>query len=468
MLAEVETQESPHPPIESLPPEILSEIFLLVIERPYRIFGHLYRGPQLLVRVCRLWRDIAQNCPALWSSFMVHWPENRQEVVGAKLLLDTLQQTGRRGLTMTIFLSDDFPSSIFKALVQHSSQWEDVHLPTLPRTQSAPQNLPPLHLPSLKSLVLGRQHSVEDLITKLSMFKIAPNLRSVVFHFHNTPSSDFDPSVIQAPWWQLTRLSMSLGLTGDSSMEASIEVLRLCPNLETLREETILNPDSGNTTVTLRKLRSFSVKSPQLLNYLDYPVLEHLSILPRYDIPLSVPTLSQLARSGCRLHSLHIWLMCQLEHPKDLFSCMPHLCKLHLDMEYYGTDTLELLECLGLDDMNSTLPNLNVLELKVQELFTGEALSEEIGELLVRIIDERRIIPRGSQVPQLRQVCIRCCKAGVEGVGGKEELGDQTARNLRALSNIDCLKAFKAEGLDLSIIVEQENTNGRRKDCVFL
>ncbi|KAK0204264.1 hypothetical protein DFS33DRAFT_874585 [Desarmillaria ectypa] len=467
MLAEAEIQESRNPPIESLPPEILSEIFLFATTRPYRIFGDLYQGPRLLVRVCQRWRDIAWSCPALWSSFMVHWPEHRQEDVGAKLLLDTLQRTGQSGLSMTILLSNDFPNAILEALVQHSSQWEDVHLSTLstlPWTQPAQQKLRPFYLPSLKSLVIGRQPSVDNLVPILGMFKDMLNLRSFKFHTYSAPLSDFDPSIIQVPWWQLTHLFMSFGQTGDCSVEASIKVLRLCPNLETLKEETILHPDPGTTTlVMLPRLRSLRVKSPHLLHCLVCPVLEDLSILPRYDVPFSIPTLLQLiARSGCRLLSLDISLLRQLVDPRNLFSCMPHLCKLILRMEYCETNASELLKYLTLDDTSMMLPNLKVFELTVEELFTGRALFEEVDEVLVRIIDRRWNVPRGSQVVQLRQVRMRCSEAGIGGVADTEEQGDQAARNLRTLSRIDRLKAIKEEGLDITIISEQGNSPFRR------
>ncbi|PBK58774.1 hypothetical protein ARMSODRAFT_1010008 [Armillaria solidipes] len=473
MLAEFETQE---PPIESLPPEILCEIFLFAIQRPYRIFGDQYQGPWLPGRVCRRWRDIAWSCPALWSSFTVHWPEHGKADAGKNLLLDALQRTGQSGLSMTILLSKDFPNAIMGDLIQHSSQWKDVYLPTLPSstwTQLAQPHLPPLHLPSLRSLSMGRQPSVDKLSAILGMFKDMPTLGSFKFHIYHAPSPDFDPSIIQVPWWQLTHLDMSLGSTRDCLVDASIKVLRLCLNLETLREETImLQYDPGTTMITLRRLRSLSVRSPQLLPHLVCPVLEDLSILPRYDVPFSIPTLSQLiTHSGCRLRSLDIWLSRELAEPRKLFLCVPHLCKLVLRMDCYDSNTngTDVLKCLDLDDTSMTLPNLNILDLRVPEIFTGQLVYEEVDELLVRIIDRRWNVPQESPVSQLRQVRIRCTLAGIGEAIDVEDQGDRAARYRRTLSRIDRLKSFKTEGLDISIIFEQENRlNGMLQDCVFL
>ncbi|SJL11565.1 uncharacterized protein ARMOST_14970 [Armillaria ostoyae] len=472
---DLEIQEPSDPPIESLPPEILCEIFLLAIKRPYKIFGDQYQGPWLPARVCRRWRDIAWGCPALWSSIMVYWPEPGKADAGKKLLLDALQRTGRSGISITILLSLDFPDTIIEGLVQHSSQWRDVHLPTLPSstwTQLAQPHLPPLHLPSLRSLAIGRQPSVDELSAILDMFKDMPTLRSFQFHTYRAPSSDFDPSKIQVPWWQLTHLVMSLGPTRECSVDASIKVLRLCSSLETLREETMLKDGPGTTPVTLGRLRSLSVRSLQLLHHLVCPVLEDLSILPRYDVPFSISTLSQfVTHSECRLLSLDIWLSRKLAEPRKLLLCVPHLCKLVLRMDCYDTTTngAEILKCLDLDDTSMTLPNLNIFDLKVPEIFTGEPLYEEVDELLVRIIDRRWNVPQESPVSQLRQVRIRCTLAGIGEAIDVEDQGDRAARNHRTLSRIDRLKSFKKEGLDISIIFEQENRlNGMLQDCVFL
>lgn len=485
--------ETLEPPIESLPPEILCEIFLFAIQRPYRIFGDQYQGPWLPGRVCRRWRDIAWSCSALWSSFMVHWPEHGKADAGKKLLLDTLQRTGQSGLSMTILLSKDFPNAIMGGLVQHSSRWKDVHLPTLPSstwTQLAQPHLPPLHLPSLRSLSIGRQPSIDKLSAILGMFKDIPTLGSFKFHIYHAPSPDFDPSIIQVRWWQLTHLVMSLGSTGDFLVDASIKVLRLCLNLDTLREETIMlhNSDPGTTMITLRRLRSLSVRSPQLLPHLVCPVLEDLSILPRYDVPFSIPTLSQLiTHSGCRLRSLDIWLSRQLAEPRKLFLCVPHLCKLVLRMDCYDSNTngTDILKCLDLDDSTSMmLSNLNILDLTVPEIFTGEPGFEEVDELLIRIIDRRWNFSQESPVSQLRQVRIRCNAAGIREAINVEAQRDRAARYRRTLSRIDRLKLFKTEGLDISIIFEQGSSyvtvsypltsfienelTGTLQDCVFL
>ncbi|PBK63276.1 hypothetical protein ARMSODRAFT_1024025 [Armillaria solidipes] len=99
--------EQPHPPIHSLPPEILFEIFLLAIKDsdPYNILDLLPDGPQLLEKVCLRWQDIVWGCAALWSTFKVD-KAPRPKAIGPKLLLDALQRTGQSELSFTIHLSN--------------------------------------------------------------------------------------------------------------------------------------------------------------------------------------------------------------------------------------------------------------------------------------------------------------------------------------------------------------------------
>ncbi|KAJ3812705.1 hypothetical protein F5876DRAFT_14746, partial [Lentinula aff. lateritia] len=56
-----------------LPPELISEIFILCLTRTvlelkanYALLPHLLNVPFILSRVCRRWRTVALSTPALW------------------------------------------------------------------------------------------------------------------------------------------------------------------------------------------------------------------------------------------------------------------------------------------------------------------------------------------------------------------------------------------------------------------
>ncbi len=430
------------PPIHSLPPEILSEIFLLAIGNLYDIFRPLCMGPWLLVRVCRRWRDVAWGHSALWSSFMVRWPRQEQEDTGARLLKETLQRTGHNRLFMVIWIREPFPDVIIETLVQHSSQWGTVHLIEHPSTQWARLSERNTHFPSLKSLIVDYPSSA-DLAIILGMFKDAPNLRSLYLDLNDTPLADFDPEAIPFPWSHITDLNMPIMCR----VELSVKILRLCSNLETLEESCDIRHFEIGTEkpspLMVQKFRSLDVSSSQLLPYIICPALEHLSLAILDGIPFSTKDLSQFhVHSGSQLQSLQIGLLKQdIADPGQLFLCMPQLRKLVLNNRSWDNsheNMAKILTSIYSQDLGLVLPRLSVLEVYANAIFTG--ISERCDEALVGIIDQRWNVPRESRVTQLHQVRIYC-KSDVM----------RFTEYAPTLSRIERLKSFKMEGLDISI-----------------
>jgi hypothetical protein len=59
-------------PIEYLPLELLSEIFVVCLPGFMLSCMYSHYAPLLLGQVCQHWRDIAKNTPALWSSISLN------------------------------------------------------------------------------------------------------------------------------------------------------------------------------------------------------------------------------------------------------------------------------------------------------------------------------------------------------------------------------------------------------------
>ncbi|PBK58786.1 hypothetical protein ARMSODRAFT_1091095 [Armillaria solidipes] len=375
---EPEADACPH--IDSLPPEILSEIFLLALPSSYNILDPIREGPWLLGRVCHRWRDISRDYPALWSSFdLVDWQLGQKQLaqeIGLRMLQEALQRTRESRLTMTLWIHDSFPPAIIETLMQHSRQWEDVDLLFCSSHQWTQLilNSPSLQFPSLKSLSLCYKKYTDDLATTLGMFKNAPNLRSLEF---DVRMHSFDMGMIPFPWSQITRLTMSFAMF--SHMELIVSLLRLCPSLEELTEMTLLHRDPEVATIaplTLSKLRSLSLGySHLLLGYLICPVLEHLSFtMPHADYPSSNLTISQFfARSRSQLQSLKLKLQWHTLDPDQLFSCIPQLRKLVLLLADSENDRDPARFLKGLSgERGVMLPNLSVLELSATNIFTDD------------------------------------------------------------------------------------------------
>ncbi|KAK0441780.1 uncharacterized protein EV420DRAFT_1768951 [Desarmillaria tabescens] len=460
----IEPEAELHSLIHSLPPEILSEIFLLALPSSYSVLEPLHAGPWLLGRVCRRWQDVAWGYPALWSSFVLidqEAPHRIQEEIGTRMVQEALQRTRQSKLSMTIWTGHIFSDTIVETLLQHSRQWEDVSFlgPSSSQWTQSLLNSHPIHFPSLRSLSLAYPHSIDDIATTMGVIKDAPNLRCLQL---DVRVPNFDLSTVLFPWSCITHLDMTFSKFNWVGL--IVRLLRLCPSLEELKEKSMLR--SETTTIaplTLEKLRSLSLGfSHLLLRHLTCPVLEYLTFtMPYINYPSSSLTISQFsARSGSHLQTLDLRLARKALDPDQLFSCVPQLRRLILSMAdtENDRDPSRFLRCLDSGDMarGLMLPNMSVFELSANRLFMGDIRLERRDELLVRIIDRRWDVPEDSRVTQLSQVRIRCrnpahVEAKFKGGQAAPKLGA-----LRALSHIDRLKSCKAEGSDISVIADEE------------
>ncbi|KAK0442205.1 hypothetical protein EV421DRAFT_2019653 [Armillaria borealis] len=456
--------EQPSPPIHSLPPEILSEIFLLAIKDldPYNILDLLPDGPRLLEKVCLRWQDIVWGCAALWSTFKVD-EVPRPKAIGPKLLLDALQRTGQSELSFTIHLSNTPRPIVMESLVQHSFRWKEVSLRSCQESwniipdrryyalaaafgnpATGPELKPreilrvssprvvhcTVSFPSLKSLTVKGQ----GLCDILAMFRDAPILTSLHLRILDEPMQFFHWASIQVWWPQIKHLSMSWYLV-EYLARPILDFLWSCSSLETLEEKTFYLPDfeARFTPLMLSRLRSLSVWSPQLLYYLDCPVLQTLELTLSEDV----------------VDLIHF------------FSSVPHIHKLALTdlMKAEDEDTED--EDTGEEDTIKPYPS-KLLEC-LASVDSGIFIFEPEEEALLRVIDKRWNVPPESQVTQLCQVHISCDVVGLATVMQKEHEASQN----RTLARIDRLKSFKMEGLDISINAKHVNWNGPLEDRVL-
>ncbi len=377
----------------------------------------------------------------------------RKQLAQEIRLREALQRTRDSGLNMALWIRDTFPAAIIETLMQHSRQWEDVSLLFTSSRQWTQFILhsPPLQFPLLRSLSLCYQRSQDDLVATLGLFTNAPSLRSLKFNIKIPP---FDMSMIPFPWSHITHLTMSFA--NFSHIELIVTLLQLCPSLEELTDWTLLlggrDPDVVIVaSLTLSKLRSLSLSSYLLLKDLTCPELEYLSFTrPHAEYPSLNLTITQfIARSGSRLQSLELWLPQNALGPDKLFSYIPQLRKLvlHLADSDNDSDPARFLKGLS-GERGVMLQSLSVLELSAMNLFTDDIRLEGRDELLVRIIERRWNVPRDSQVTRLSHVRVRARNPITR-------VGDQVVPAPMVLSRTDRLKSFKAEGLDISIIVDE-------------
>ena len=118
-------------PIECLPPELISEIFLACLPgfMPSRMYSHC--APLLLCQVCQHWRDIAKSTPALWSSISLDLRPGKIEADVA-IAMAYLSRSGGMPLSLRLEASwvtyaiNDHP--VLDILLHHCERWAEVQL----------------------------------------------------------------------------------------------------------------------------------------------------------------------------------------------------------------------------------------------------------------------------------------------------------------------------------------------------
>ena len=88
-VAEVRFRANLASAIHCLPDELLAHIFVMGCPAPNHKLTAIDRAPfryQVLVgSICRLWRDIAHECPPLWTSVVVQYPSSWNKRARKKL-----------------------------------------------------------------------------------------------------------------------------------------------------------------------------------------------------------------------------------------------------------------------------------------------------------------------------------------------------------------------------------------------
>ncbi|KAF9023323.1 hypothetical protein BDZ89DRAFT_1115099 [Hymenopellis radicata] len=301
------------PPVHSLPPEIISKIFSLVLGDGHVVLpACLTTAPWNLLTVCQYWRNIALSLPCLWSSFnikrytgptfirapaMVH----REDRAVALEVVKHLSLSGDEPLNFAVAASEVNLRQIPLAeLIKQSRRWKDVaFIGSGDLYDAFPDfgagRLKILHSLSIQQFPLGpSQHLyTEDILQK---FAKARRLRRLTFELPITSESALtfsNPPAIAFPWSQLTYLkiiSYALSAFDGSTHSGCYRLLEACPRLQTFIESYALctNSNADNATFALlpgtpilnHQVRVLELVQPTVLSYLQCPDLRHLSLPP--------------------------------------------------------------------------------------------------------------------------------------------------------------------------------------------
>ncbi|KAJ7908970.1 hypothetical protein B0H13DRAFT_647975 [Mycena leptocephala] len=293
-------------PVLTLPPEIVSEIFLNFLpvypERPPH-FG--VSSPLILCQICRRWRAIALSTPSLWKAIeMVITTDYSEEELAELLefLQAWLKRSGSCPLSLSLRSYSHSPllRQFLQTIVVHSRRWQNVSvLVPFKHLHLIQGDMPLLRDMAFGPSDFGFSHHGEA----LTLFDAAPHLNRVVLMRY------FLKSIMILPWTQLTHLEAHCVYEYECT-----EILRDAPNLVSCTFCVCCALEGGTIAVVpvhshLRDMVLLIDNNPDvrlwiILDCLTLPALRTLRVVEHGIILGSLKAF--IARSQCTLEELQI------------------------------------------------------------------------------------------------------------------------------------------------------------------
>ncbi|KAJ7765684.1 hypothetical protein B0H16DRAFT_1687304 [Mycena metata] len=288
-------------PIGKLPPELLVEIFKIVVHTPTPIFADfgILPGPPVaqsssalrrvhcLSQVSLYWRQIVHSTPQLWAEDIVTVSFDRQLTDRYLEGLDALLTRSTPWPISVSIACDTDPSTTLQSwqalapiMLPTAMRWKTLQIDQgfLPHVESIPSGT----LDALEWLLINHSENepVSDLIV---VFESSRRLRAFTLL-----SNSFYPSTIRSlrmPWLQLTHLDVS-----DPSMPGCRAALLQCGNLMWAKIYTSYDWDSPSPALD-SPVTILPFLSTLDLEFTGSPNLEEVHGLEAFIIPLALPSL---------------------------------------------------------------------------------------------------------------------------------------------------------------------------------
>ncbi|KAJ7080940.1 hypothetical protein B0H15DRAFT_855580 [Mycena belliarum] len=254
-------------PVLSLPPEVVSLIFIRCIPSGSPVYPSPIEAPLLLTQICRQWREIAIDTPELWQSIAL-LDTRSVEVFNSWIL-----RSGSLPLTFSLNCVDPIhAASLLDVCLPHVRRWQDVEL-ALPAgvLRRLDDDFPLLMLRNISLLLRGPFSQDGNLTTTQPItMSNAPLLCSANV-------ATYPDVALELPWTQLTSLTLGRLDPGDC-----FAILQRCPLLTTLDISITGAATEAESLplLTLPLLESFTFPSDlsTALPRLRFPRLAHIHI----------------------------------------------------------------------------------------------------------------------------------------------------------------------------------------------
>jgi F-box-like len=391
---------TPAPPIQRLPYDILSDIFILSIpdnlQEGWRYTTRSFQCSVMLPgSICRHWRDVAISTPRLWSSISLQL--NRSTVdAHVNLTQMWLSRSGQHPLSLQLdgrWYGFDDPLAIHPVLDvvnRHAERWQHIDFEMSyamwKHTRPAKYRLIRLHTLLVSDLYLQPQWT-----TPIDTFEVAPQLTSLTMGF-NTSSY-----VLAAPWTQISTL-----VSQGPSLNEFYKALQGAPNLiecGVYIDRYGGGLDPSYTTIQHVHLQILKVDarhrndSGPLFDRLSLPALRYFDYNQAFT-PTCWPQrqfVSLISRSGCSLEKLVLHFQHGLRDD-DLIECLRHMPSLvHLQLNLHSSSAMTNKTLAQLTPPNSILQSEHTSYLARKLEFIGLSLCNQFcGRYLVDMIESRQ------------------------------------------------------------------------------
>ncbi|KAG2035629.1 hypothetical protein BDR03DRAFT_983478 [Suillus americanus] len=265
--------------IYRLPTEILSEIFLYCLPEDEHVTYASRLAPMLLTRICRRWREVAVGLPRLWCRLHVDfWYEDWK----TRSASHEEWQTRAFGYDAWLKRSRGCPLSLRLECGNDWSELQSLLQPYAQKISTLSLGFISCHGPfmledfqALKELTVHKYMSHDHTrAINGSLSKLPVNLRTINMKnvWFNRQQLD---SFADSAWARLTHLEINV-----DGRHSGTLILRLCPNLSSLKMTGVFNPTQIAEPVTHTNLQSLYISWTVIRNLTGDPGLFKVMTLP--------------------------------------------------------------------------------------------------------------------------------------------------------------------------------------------
>ncbi|TRM58101.1 hypothetical protein BD626DRAFT_438652 [Schizophyllum amplum] len=314
-------------PVRRLPPELLSEVFVRLLDTAHTASNKFFLAMHTISHVCTSWRTTARNTPRLWTniSSLVLLPSSRQ-ISYTRHVSDQAALCG----TLPLHIFHMKPAIVDKTLVPfmarlrpHAAQWRTLILKgdcAALETQSA-LALPLLDVAHIELLGRSTRRPL-SFLAGASALRSLTVIRKVMLL---APESFEVPRLSSLTCLALTGLSLMTVLSACQHCKdslVSLHVSTLC-----LSQGGPTGPLTGHTNITSLRMVKLSGSAHEILGYINAPLLRDMILEEVVNVVQGDPflSLSAFALRSSPFQRLTLRGIHAMNQPDNFLHCLERM-----------------------------------------------------------------------------------------------------------------------------------------------